>query len=160
LYAMIKSDQITEFFSERAEHPDLADQPLPWLMPAPDEEIKDKSAEGQAGTENQLGSPGGINNDLAEDSFVTEFEGDPNMHGSGMGMSPDEREMDPSMSQLSMGSEFGLKEDSLDSLSRLDSVVEFDENGKQEDSNGVDDADDSKTKKKKSIFGWLFRNRK
>ena len=42
--------------------------------------------------------------------------------------------------------DFLLKEDSLDSLSKLDSVVELDDNGEREGHN--DDADETKIKKK------------
>ena len=37
-------------------------------------------------------------------------------------------------------------------------LYQLDDNGEREGHN--DDADETKIKKKKSIFGWLFRNRK
>jgi hypothetical protein len=153
LYAMIQSDEITKFFTDRAEDPNLANEELPWLKPqAPPEDGSVISAV----TNNMDGS---IDNRY-------EYSGpDP---GPG-GLHPSAASVE-SMSQISNVSEFGAQkfptfDNSIDNVSMLDSIAEY--QGEFDDvthrGGDVDDELSLQTtgspKKGKGIFGWLFRGR-
>ena len=158
LYAMIKSDEITQFFSDRAENPALAEEELPWLK-ATEEELDGQMADGNGSVVSAITHPQ-LPGDASIDANSAEGYdyGFPPQAG---GLHPSAASLE-SMSQISNVSDFGANKQSMlmDEVSMLGSITE--ENGMMPP--GHDEltlGEDSTTspKKNKGIFGWLFRSR-
>jgi len=158
LYEMIKSDEITKFFSDRAENPALADEELPWLKPAPPPGEDDVGSVISAVT-NHFGQDGD-----SQDRNMYEYSGElPNAGG----IHPSSASVE-SMSQISNVSDFAFKQqnldgnNSLDGVSMLDSIAEY-QNLDDPTATGGEGDDitlgSSSSPQKKGIFGWLFRSR-
>jgi len=158
LYGLISSGEINHFFEERAENPALANEDLPWLRPDFKEDGNHLS-QGQADSlisgvteqvhDRQNPDPNSDYLPLQPFTYSTE----PNVS-----MTVD----DQSMSVISNVSDFGRGGDnnSIDQVSHLGSIAEYQEGFDDPDSqNGKDSNRHFNKKKTKGIFSWLFRGR-
>ena len=149
LYAMIKSDEITQFFNDRAENPALANEELPWLKPAP-EQLEDESV--MSGVTHNFDGTASLEGSNPRYEYDGEFPNTGGIHPSAASVE--------SMSIISNVSDFGIKNygdaGSVDNMSQLDSIAEY----QNFDDGTAVSLDTHGSPKKKGIFGWLFRGRK